>query len=416
MSYLPKLKPTVGGGLGGFPVRIGGEYSIGDIQYTEDTLDYKWLPADGATALQTKYEQLFALVGIQNPYTPITEEYTTPAQTRGQAVEWSALGKYVATNEQGTPSFSVLKSNGAGTLVATSVTPPPAFSTIEGFTWSSDDSRLIAASGTSPYLHSYTRTGTSDSLVETTTPFNINPTAVCLSVTFTPDEDYLVVGQQQVPYLLSYSRSGDLYTKLSDPVDQPTTYAWDMKFSPDGEILSLALNVSPHVAFYSYTTGVLSKLTDPSTLPTGKGDAVAWSPDSTYVAIAHETAPYLTVYKRSGTTFTKLPDPVITAPFGGSGVAWNGTQLTVCGRGGPTLIYYNLVNDILEEGGPVTHVPPSVNSLIDLSYSPDGRQVAFASNLTPYFFAYYSTDYYDVETEFQLPDVQSVLTAQVKVL
>ena len=110
MAYLPKLNPTVGNGLGGLPERKAG-YVISDIHIADKAISNKWVLANGDIVLQSKYPDLFKVIGINNNINiaKIANPSTLPTGD-GLGASWSSDGVYLAIAHNTSPYVSVYKS------------------------------------------------------------------------------------------------------------------------------------------------------------------------------------------------------------------------------------------------------------------------------------------------------------------
>ena len=201
MAYLPKLNPTVGGGLGGLPERAAGgggggsSYAVGDIRNSVDPIDATWLPTDGSRLLQEDYSELYAKYGLSME--PVSGDI----------------------NLLDTPN--ILPTNSA-----------------KESSWSSDGTYLAVAHQNSPYITIYKRSG--DALTKLANPSSL-PSNTCFSVDFSSDDTYLAVGSDNAPYILIYKRSGDTFTKLANPSSLPANSANTVDFSSDDTYLAVVL-------------------------------------------------------------------------------------------------------------------------------------------------------------------------------
>jgi WD40 repeat protein len=62
--------------------------------------------------------------------------------------------------------------------------------------------------------------------------------------------------------------------------------------------LAVAHSTTPFITIYKRSGDVFTKLYDPiGGLPAGTGNGSSFSPDGSYLAVAHSTSPYLKIYK-----------------------------------------------------------------------------------------------------------------------
>ena len=410
MSYIPKLNPTVGKGLPGFPERTGGDYAVGDIQYTEDDLDYKWLPADGAIVLQETYEKLFAKVGLQNPEGELGPKLDDPVSVpswHGPEIDITEDGEFIASSNSVTPYLTVYRNvNNVLTKLANPATLPTSAS--YGIAWSPLGAYLAVGHNTSPFISVYKRSGSS--LTKIADP-SVLPTAQVSDCEWSPDGIYLATIHGAAPILTVYKKAGDTLTKLTNPAALPNgnlSLAW----SADGVYLTVGTQVAPYIFTYKRTGDTFVLTTAPVSDPGTWVYSCAWSEDSVYLALGLQGVPYVSLYKRSGDVLTKL---TITtgATRAGKGMSWAGNRLAVATDAG--LNIYQRSGDTLSLSLPDLKQPVSVQTR-DTSFSTDGKYLATMIETTPYIHVNYVPKYYDVDTEFQLPYVEATVTPRIKVL
>ena len=412
MSYIPKLKPKVGGGLPGNPERTGGDYEIGDIQYSEDDLGYKWLLADGSAVLQTKYEKLFAKVGLQNTEGLLGPKLDDPVSLisfSANAVDITEDGGYVALGHPGVPRVTVYQLvNNVLNKIADPATIPTG--TAQGVSWSSGGTYLAVGHQTTPFVSVYKRIG--NSLTKIADP-SVLPTSDVYGCSWSPDDVYLVTGNTSSPYIDIYKRAGDTLTKLPNPATLPNSLVYSSSWSSDGVYLTIGHSASPYITTYKRSGDTFTKLADPAILPTGAIRSSAWSEDDVYVALATNSSPYFNLYKRSGDVFTRLADTAGVVNVG-YGVSWSGTTLAVVAAGADGLHLYERTGDTL-----TATLPDIVQGTANRSgtaFSGDGKYLATSSSTTPFIIVNYVPQYYDQDTEFALPLVEAPVTPRIKVL
>jgi len=273
MAYLPKLNPTVGKGLGGFPERVTSEglsASVGDVIFTAGVMaEPKWLPADGRVVVEADYHELFTALG-------------------------ESLDNYTS-NPTITPSTLP---TGTGYGVA----------------FSPDGNYLSVAYAVAPFITIYRRDG--DTFTKLTNPSTL-PTGVGFGVAFSPDGNYLSVAHDTTPYITIYRRDGDTFTKLTNPSTLPTSRGYGVAFSPGGNYLSVAHDTAPYITIYRRDGDTFTKLTNPSTLPTNTGYGVAFSPDGNYLSVAYATTPHITIYNRLDGVPLRFIIPNLSSDFQG---------------------------------------------------------------------------------------------------
>ena len=162
MAYLPKLNPTVGKGLGGFPERAasgGLSANVGDVILTASVMaEPKWLPADGRAVVEADYHDLFTAFGESlDNYTsnPTITPSTLPTGT-GYGVAFSPDGNYLSVAHNTTPFVTIYRRDGdTFTKLANPSTLPTG--TGRGVAFSPDGNYLSVAHYTTPYITIYNR-------------------------------------------------------------------------------------------------------------------------------------------------------------------------------------------------------------------------------------------------------------------
>jgi len=261
--------------------------------------------------------------------------------------------------------------------------------TVNGVAYSPDGKWLAVASGSTPYLILYKRTGdvflkqpdldgkpTSDCYCvafskngkyftvgtsgSTTSHYKISgdvftkltrpvsyPAGTVYGADYSEDGTYLALSQSSSPYLVIYKIDDVVFTKLADPETKPTATCHGIKFSHNGIYLAVSSDASPYVFVYKRTGDVFDKISNPESLPTGDGDALSWGKNDEYLAVAHEVTPFVTIYKRTSDTFAKLANPSVlpTGNAFGADFSKDGSYLAIAHAVTPFVTMYDRLND-----------------------------------------------------------------------
>ena len=411
MSYIPKLNPTVGGGLPGVPERTGGDYAIGDIQYTEEALDHKWLPADGGIVLQTKYEKLFAKVGIQNPegiLGPRLPAPSVPIPDDGEGVDVTEDGRYIAVVHRGSPYLTVYR-NDSNILNKIANPSPLSSGSNWGVAWNKGGTSLAVSQSASPYIDIYNRSG--DTLTPLANP-SVLPTSASEEFAWSPDGIYLAVVHASFPYITIYKRAGDSFTKLPDPTDLPPAFARSVSWTDDGVYLTVGSGSAPWLFTYKTVGDTFTKIATPLSTPVEAVNAVRWDANGIYLAVSASNSPYMYLYKRAGDVLTQLPAVAPGLDRGAAAFSWFETTLAI---GTDTFLrMYERSGDTLALTLP--NIVLGDNGVRGVSFSEDGKYLATAEQDIDNFGVNYVPTYYDVDTEFRLPHIEATVTPRIKVL
>jgi hypothetical protein len=88
------------------------------------------------------------------------------------------------------------------------------------------------------------------------------------AVSFSSDNTYLAVAHGTSPFITIYKRSGDTFTKLANPAILPGNFALGVSFSPDTIYLAVSHSNNPYISIYKRSGDIFTKLTNPAALPT----------------------------------------------------------------------------------------------------------------------------------------------------
>jgi hypothetical protein len=251
-------------------------FDIGDLKQSSNDLSVpEWLPANGSKFLQSSYAALYAILGnifayggfklplpastppnngisvsfdgtgeflaVGNQTTsPLITVYfvsgstftklANPASLPSNNVKscaWDAAGDFLATGHDGSPYLTVYFKSGTGaastlTKLANPASLPP--SAVGGLSWDSTGTYLFCGADSVQFRYVYKRTGTgASSTLTLLATITGNPSGPVNDVNFSPDNNYVAVAHTNSPYLTVFSRSGDNFTKLSDPVEIPSS-------------------------------------------------------------------------------------------------------------------------------------------------------------------------------------------------
>lgn len=174
------------------------------------------------------------------------------------------------------------------------------------------------------------------------------------------------------------------YTRIGGPDVLPTGGApFDCKFSPaNGTYLAVVGAISPSLLIYKRSGDVFTKITDPIQSPSGTTAGCAFSTDGVYLAVAGYSSPRLYIYKHvEEDTFMKLPDP---AEFPGDrayGCAFGGEYLAVVGEYG-VYIYKKNGDEFIRISEALDQIPSGViNKCV---FSSDGQYLAIVYTNFPH--------------------------------
>lgn len=174
------------------------------------------------------------------------------------------------------------------------------------------------------------------------------------------------------------------YTRIGGPEVLPTGGApFDCKFSPaNGTYLAVVGAISPSLLIYKRSGDVFTKITDPIQSPSGTTAGCAFSTDGVYLAVAGYSSPRLYIYKHvEEDTFMKLPDP---AEFPGDrayGCAFGGEYLAVVGEYG-VYIYKKNGDEFIRISEALDQIPSGViNKCV---FSSDGQYLVIVYTNFPH--------------------------------
>lgn len=299
-----------------------------------------------------------------------------------RAVAWTPDESYVAFGGQGTSPFLTVYNASSGNLVKIADPATVPNGTVFALAWGPDSRTLVLATGASPFMRAYYRTGDTLTLISDANWNQTTPSAG-LGVEFSPDGTKLVAASATSPFVhgwtVSGSGAGTTFTRwntfplspalggaggdvvrwthdgsrivlagdsggtngrtavfnattnwatttcqvTTDQGSQSTDAAWDNT----NTVLSVANGQSTgeHTYFYNSsasTCGTLTALTMPAAA-VGNIDGTDWDSTGTYVAYCGTSTPFIETYTRSGSgassTFIKNSAPA-SLPNGSCGI------------------------------------------------------------------------------------------------
>ena len=252
--------------------------------------------------------------------------------------------------------------------------------TVNGVAYSPDGKWLAVASGSTPYLILYKRTG--DAFIKQP-DLDGKPTSACYCVAFSPNGKYFTVGTSGST-TAHYKITGDVFTKLTRPVSYPSGTVYGADYSEDGIYLALSQSSSPYLVIYKIDDTVFTKLPDPETKPTSACHGIKFSHNGTYLAVSSDASPYVFVYKRTGDVFDKITNPASLPTGDGNGLAWgkNDEYLAVAHEITPFVTIYKRTSDTFAKLANPSTLP--TGNGFGAAFSEDGSYLAIAHAVTPF--------------------------------
>lgn len=217
---------------------------------------------------------------------------------------FSSDGVYLAVIGNSTPYLHIYKRSGD---TFTKLMEPPDLPGVflKNASLSKDGLYLALGSGYIPFIIIYKRLG--DTFVKLTDITN-KPYSAVSDISFSADGNYLaaVTGDE----LFVYKRSGDNFTRLSGPSEQPSI-PFHISITADGTYIAVDVTSKQCLYIYKRSEDTITKLTELSLLADNHLNSLSFSADGIYLAVGFGKKPYVIVYKRSGDTFTKLSGPPV---------------------------------------------------------------------------------------------------------
>ena len=324
-----------------------------------------------------------------------------------RSASFSPDGNFLAIAHSISPYLTVYERSGD---TFTKISDPATLPTGNGFSvaWDETSTYLAIAHFTTPFVTVYERSGST--LTKLSDPATL-PTGSGGGVSWGNNSgvSLLAVSHETSPFVTIYSRSGSTLTKLTNPAQLPTGGAGTqgaVSFSSDGAWLAVAHSVSPFVTVYSVTGGgsSITKISNPVQLPTSTCTSADWSANTNYLALTCNATDVSVVYYRSGSTLTKLTDPTYlfeastsssvdkTAMFSNR----DQNYLIVASQYSPPQLYsytssalsnYNHSDDFTN----LTTTTSAGGIVADIKQSINGGIVATANSLTPFMAVYSKT-------------------------
>jgi len=377
MAYLPKLKPTVGGGLGGLPERrAGGFLPVGVMSKGFEPLDNgEWLVADGSLVDVGLYPELSKNLGsfIKGP-TQFLPSLPAVIAGAGMGVSWSKNTNFLAVGAQSSTELVVYKRTN-DTFAKITVSLPPYHT--YGTEFNPSDTLLVCAHNNSPYITRYSISG--NTFTKLGNPSTL-PTGHGHDVAFNADGTYCAIAHSTSPYFTVYKVSGTTFTKIANPTALPTAEGAGVVFSPDGKQLVVTSFNAISVYDIDYTTDTLTKVKGIGTVECGKPD---FSPDGSILAVPTKYKTYLQLFNPND-NYSELPVLSDTS-IGESGSYTNqvrfspdGKYVTITLASSPYAKHFRINGDILVDQG------LSFSGGYGIDYSTDGKYLAVGTISSPY--------------------------------
>lgn len=206
---------------------------------------------------------------------------------------------------------------------------------------------------------------------------------------WSPNGEFLSINYLTAPGVALYQRTGSSFNLLTEPASIPSSAERGSSFSNDGQFLALGTtNAVEKMVIYQRDGIEFTKLTTPASLGIGSTFDIAFSPTTEFLAIVSggsglDRRPYLRIYQRDGTTFTKIADPASLpeATENTRNVAWSpdGRYLAIATELSPFLRIYARTG--IDEFT-ILPAPASLPTAAGraLEWSPDGQLLAVATN------------------------------------
>jgi WD40 repeat protein len=238
-----------------------------------------------------------------NTFTKLPDPAILPTGI-GEDIAFSPDGNFMAVAHDVSPYVTIYSIS--GTTFTKIADPSTALTADADGVAFSPDSAFMAVAGAGDRVVIY---DTSTIPFTKITDLSASIPGVVTSIALSPDGNFLAVGSSTSPFIYTFSISGTTFTLLPNPTTLPDNIGNAVAFSSDSSFLIVANTGTPSITIYDTSTVPFTKISDPAILPAGAGRGVAASPNGAYIAIANTSSPYITIYSVSGTTFTKITDP-----------------------------------------------------------------------------------------------------------
>lgn len=128
--------------------------------------------------------------------------------------------------------------------------------------------------------------------------------ALASVVAYSPDGTHLIVATSSSYFLHHYTISNGTYTLVGTISNSPQDNVRDVKFSPDGNYLAVVSDDSTKLHVYKWNGTSFAKLASVPSSFLGSPLSVSWEPDSSGFAVAASGTTNVWYLSRSGDTFT----------------------------------------------------------------------------------------------------------------
>lgn len=243
-----------------------------------------------------------------------------------QSVEFSDDEQLMAVASSVAPYVFVYSWNGTTFVKLANPTTPLANAAYDVSI--ANNQYLAVTSTAAPYLYVYDLAG--NVFTPLATPPSV-PVGVANGVSFQGNQ--LAVTSEVSPYLTTWTQSGTTFTKNTlATTAQPTSAAQECAWNAAGTRLAVVTTGYPYAMVYSANAGVLTPLAPLDVPPVGSGSSVAFANYTVnglpveVMAVAHNEFPFVSLYKLDGTSIQKFEDMSMFTPataidvsFGNSG-------------------------------------------------------------------------------------------------
>lgn len=317
---------------------------------------------------------------------------------------WNSSGTMLAVGHYTSPYLTVYYYNGETfTKLANPATLPTG--TVYGVAWHPNNVHLAVGMNNAPYVHVYTvyppADGSTDITKQAADPAT-TPTGRVYDLEFSPDGRILSVGHVNSPFLSNYQYAANVgvgsptLTKLSNPASLPSGSVGGVSWHPSGRYLSIGTSLTPYVATYQFNGVTFTKLANPASLPdTVDGPHVPkWSPCGRYLAVSMLSSPYGCFYYVEPATMehTKYNLAGQSEPMTGLDWSPDGRFIASSGvsqlAGSPGLVVHRFFGTGASGLTYITPAPTTNDVGNGVSFSPDGKLLAFVCLSPPYIAIY----------------------------
>ena len=228
------------------------------------------------------------------------------------------------------------------------------------------------------------------------------PSGLGNDVQFSPTNASVVVASASSPFIAAYrwTDSSGFGTRYSNPSTGLPSTGQSVLFSRSGNYVLVGHSGSPYISAYNWSDadGFGTKWNNPQVIPGGAIFGADFSPDGSVIYMASTTAPQLTAYASSatgpeivgGSFGTKYANPTpMPSGLRDVSVSGLGDAVVYANQSGPNLGAFRW-DTKTTSWGTAYSAPVSVPSsnCYGADFSPTSQDVAFASEASPYAFAY----------------------------